>query len=134
MSRELRVGVKALLQNKDGKFLLLKRSERGAQHLIGQWDMPGGRIEDDGTSLFENLQRELMEETKLELVDEPKLIEAQDIIDENRHTVRLTYVGVIDGQVVLNEEHTEYGWFTKEEMEALGDSLDYFARQILHLV
>ena len=130
---ELRVGVKALLANQEGKFLLLKRSVRNYAALGGQWDLPGGRI-DPGAPLLENLQREIREETGLTLIEEPQLIAAQDIIDDSRHTVRLTYKGVLDGDVVLNEEHTEFGWFTKQEMEVLGDSLDRFTREILSKV
>ena len=122
-----------MLRNKEGKILLLKRSARKYAPLAGQWDLPGGRI-DKGFSLFENLKREVFEEAELELKVEPKLIAAQDIIDNSRHVVRLTYMGTIDGDVILNEEHTEYKWFTKVEMEELGESLDRFTREILYLV
>lgn len=127
------VGVKAALKNGEGKVLLLRRSERKYAPLGGQWDLPGGRI-DRGSSLFENLKREVMEETGLDLQSEPVLVAAQDIIDDSRHVVRLTYVGKIDGDVALNEEHTEYRWFSVEEMKALGELLDRFTRQILHLI
>lgn len=133
MERELMVGVKAALKNKEGKFLLLRRSERKYAPLGGQWDLPGGRI-DRGSALLENLKREIMEETGLDLQSEPTLIAAQDIIDDSRHVVRLTYKGTIDGDVVLNEEHTAYRWFSKEEMENLSEELDRFTRQILHLI
>lgn len=133
MEQDLMVGVKVALKNKDGNILLLRRSERGYAPLAGQWDLPGGRI-DRGKTLFENLQREILEETGLRLESEPVLLAAQDIIDDSRHVVRLTYSGRIDGNVILNEEHTAYRWFSKEEMENLSEELDRFTRQILHLI
>ena len=88
----LQVGVKILLKNKDGKYLLIHRSAEKYPEVKDAWDIVGGRI-NLGTSLMENLSREVFEETKLKIVGEPKLIAAQDILKTQRHIVRLTYVG-----------------------------------------
>src|SRR4051812_11184256 len=74
---ELQVGVKAFLKNKDGKYLILKRSRKFYPTVAGLWDVIGGRIT-PGTSLLENLKREIREEVKLELKEEPQLIDATD--------------------------------------------------------
>src|SRR5438045_4204831 len=97
---ELQVGVKIILQNKEGKILLLERNlekypEVGKQN---RWDIVGGRI-DIGVPLLENLKREIFEETKLDLKAEPKLIAAQDILRvPGKHVVRLTYTANIEGE------------------------------------
>lgn len=39
----LQIGVKAFLKNKEGKYLLLQRSDAYAK-APGEWDIPGGRI------------------------------------------------------------------------------------------
>lgn len=127
---ELQVGVKILLKNKEGKYLLLWRSPEKYPEASKQWDIVGGRI-DAGASLIENLRREVMEETGLEILGEPKLISAQDIIpNSEKHIVRLTYVGRADGTPVLSEEHTEYNWFTLEEIRKL-ENLDKYFRELL---
>lgn len=127
---ELQVGVKALLQNNEGKYLLLRRSSEKYPEAPQQWDIVGGRI-DSGTSLFENLRREVMEETGLELQGEPKLVAAQDILrPPERHIVRLTYIGKADGNPKLSGEHTEYKWFTREELERL-ENLDSYFKELL---
>lgn len=77
-SKELQVGVKILLKNKEGRYLLLRRSLEKYPTATGRWDIVGGRIE-AGKNLTENLKREIKEETGLELIGEPKLIAAQDI-------------------------------------------------------
>lgn len=124
----LQVGVKVLLQNKEGKFLMLHRSlEKYPEVTTGRWDIVGGRI-NSGTPLLENLKREIKEETGLELVGEPKLVGAQDILrNPQRHVVRLTYVGQADGEVVLDtSENDQYKWCSQDEILALDDTDIYF--------
>jgi ADP-ribose pyrophosphatase YjhB (NUDIX family) len=125
----LQVGVKALLKNADGKYLLLYRSKEKYPEVKNPWDIPGGRI-DAGSALLENLKREVKEETGLDLVDEPKLIAAQDILRPDKHVVRLTYAGTIAGEPVLEGEHIDFKWFTLEEMKTL-EGLDNFVFDVI---
>ncbi len=124
---ELQVGVKILLQNKEGKYLIVKRSQEKYPNVSGAWDIVGGRIE-PGVGLFDNLKREVREETNLNLTEEPKLIGAQDILRvPEKHIVRLTYIGFIDGQVVLDEkESVEFKWLSINEIKEMSDLCMYF--------
>jgi ADP-ribose pyrophosphatase YjhB (NUDIX family) len=126
----LQVGVKVLLKNKEGKYLLVHRSlEKYPEVKSGRWDIVGGRI-NPGVSLIDNLKREIKEETGLELIGEPRLIAAQDIIPKpDRHIVRLTYVGEADGGVVLDtEENDQCRWYTMDEVMKLEDVDNYFKK------
>lgn len=127
---ELQVGVKVLITNEKGEYLLMRRSsyESGG---AGKWDMPGGRI-DPGSSLRENLAREVLEESGLTLIGEPRVIGAQDIFtkDGTRHVVRITYVGTAEGEPKLSDEHTEFVWVTLVEMKQLPD-LDSYLKALL---
>ncbi|OGL66829.1 hypothetical protein A3B21_00820 [Candidatus Uhrbacteria bacterium RIFCSPLOWO2_01_FULL_47_24] len=129
---ELQVGVKVLLKNPDGKFLLIRRSSDKYPEVGAKWDIVGGRIE-PGSPLLDNLKREIKEEVGLDLVDDTRLIAAQDILRvPGRHVVRLTYVGAIDGEPVLDGDHTEYKWFTREEMRAFSrEQLDSYFKELL---
>jgi ADP-ribose pyrophosphatase YjhB (NUDIX family) len=130
---KLQVGVKVLLQNKKGNYLVVKRSSDKYKNVVGLWDIPGGRI-DPGTPLIDNLKRELIEETKLLLQGTPKLLIAQDIIRlPERHVVRLTYVAQGEGEPVLDEENTDFKWLSKEEILSLED-LDEFLAEAVKLV
>ena len=129
---ELQVGVKVLLKNKEGKFLLLKRNREKYPEMptMDLWDIVGGRIV-IGTPLLENLKREVKEETGLDLVDTPKLVAAQDILRLSaKHVVRLTYTATIEGEPKLDDDHVDYDWFTVEEMKKLPD-LDIYFTEIL---
>ena len=126
----LQVGVKVLLKNKESKFLLLQRNPDTYPDLGAMWDIVGGRI-NPGVPLLENLRREVKEETNLDLIDEPKLIAAQDILRvPGKHVVRLTYIGTIDGEPTLDEEHVAYKWFTSHQIQAL-DNLDTYFKELL---
>ena len=63
-SFEKKDSVKAIIEDNDGKILLLRRQEDtpGA----GQWDLPGGAIE-KGESKEDALKREVFEETNLKI-------------------------------------------------------------------
>lgn len=129
MGSELQVGVKIALKNKRGSFLLLRRAP--SADAAGKWDIAGGRI-NPGSSLMDNLAREVREETGLEFLGTPRLIAAQDLTTPSgRHVVRLTYVGeASEGVPVLSEEHVEYQWATLESMRAL-DNLDRYFKELV---
>lgn len=126
---DLQVGVKALLKNSEGKYLLLRRNPEKYPDARPSWDIPGGRI-DKGSPLFENLKREVKEETQLDLTEEPKLVAAQDILRPDKHVVRLTYVGTIEGNPVIDEEHVEAKWFSADEILENGE-IDQFLRELI---
>jgi 8-oxo-dGTP pyrophosphatase MutT (NUDIX family) len=138
---ELQVGVKILLQNPEGKFLVLLRNPQTYPDAGETWDIPGGRIL-PGLGLLDNLKREIQEETQLDYTEEPKLISAQDIFahkstDKNlhqpaeRHVVRLTYLGTITGEPVINQqEHLQYKWLSLAEIKKL-PNLDKYLKEIL---
>lgn len=127
---ELQVGVKVLLRNPEGKYLLIRRSQT-EDVFQGQWDIPGGRIE-TGTELMDNLAREVMEETGMVLTSQAKTIAAQDILlpHQDRHVVRITYIAEADGEPKLSDEHTEYQWVTLDELKNI-DMLDRYVKALL---
>ena len=129
MELKLQVGVKILLKNQEGKFLVICRSAEKYPKVGRQWELAGGRI-DPGSSLIENLKREVREETGLEITSEPKLIAAQDIIKPHKHIVRLTYIGEARGEVRLSDEHTDYKWLSLREISVL-EPLDEYLKEVL---
>ena len=131
MELKLQVGVKIFLKNKDGKYLLVKRSPEKYKNVKGDWDIVGGRIE-TGSTLIENLKREIKEETGLELKSEPVLLCAQDIFyGGEKHVVRLSYKGETDGEPVLDtNENIDYRWLSFDELKNQ-ENLDFYVKEIL---
>lgn len=127
---ELQVGVKVLLKNADGKYLLIRRSAEKYKEVQHKWDIPGGRI-NPGATLADNLTREVDEETGLKLTSVPRLIAAQDILPTpEKHVVRLTYIGEADGELRLSDEHDGFRWVTMEELKNF-ENLDRYLRKLL---
>ena len=130
---ELQVGIKALLKNSEGKYLLIRRSSEKYPEVGAKWDIVGGRI-DPGTTLLENLKREIKEEVNLDLKALPWLVAAQDILKvAGRHVVRLTYMGSIEGEPKITDtDHSEWKWFTLKEIKNLSaEELDSFFKELL---
>jgi 8-oxo-dGTP pyrophosphatase MutT (NUDIX family) len=117
---ELQVGIKAFSLNEKGQFLLLEKNTEGRPEHKGRWDIPGGRI-NPGSSLMENLAREIFEETGLDidLSYPPKLLRAEDIINPSTHTIRLTYWVHVKGTVELGDEHLSYQWVNLPELKEI---------------
>jgi len=118
----LQVGVKALIKNNSGKYLLIKRSVVMNGETSASWDIPGGRI-DPSETLLEALTRELGEEIGLTNVPgDYQLIAAQDIFvkEKDLHVVRLTYKVSCDiQQIKLSQEHSEYCWVDENEIHEI---------------
>ena len=110
---------------------MMRRSPEKYPDVKGEWDIPGGRI-NPGSLLIENLRREVKEETQLEIISEPKLIYAQDIIpNEEKHVVRLSYVGETRGEPILDtSENVEYKWLSLNELKNYSN-VDIYAKKII---
>lgn len=123
---ELQVGVKILIKNTKGEFLVVHRSTKKYPDAKGTWDIPGGRIK-LGIPIVENLTREVKEETNLSLTSKPILIGAQDILRvTGKHIIHLTYLGITKNKkVILSKEHSKYKWLTMPQLLKLKD-LDYY--------
>ena len=82
-ARSMTLGVRAVVLDADNKVFLVKHS------YISGWYLPGGGVE-VGESFLESLRRELIEEGRIELADEPVL----HGIFLNSHVSRRDHVAV----------------------------------------
>lgn len=128
---ELQVGVKIILKNEKGEILMLLRSAEKYPEAGALWEIPGGRI-NPGTPLLENLRREVKEETGIDVVGEPKILAAQDILKsyKNNHIVRITYMGHSEGEVKLSDEHTDFQWVALDRLNAV-EPMDGYLKEVL---
>ena len=105
---------------KGDKFLLVKRNRKN-RFEPGKWGFVGEAI-DFGEDVIPALKRGLKEETNLNL-QSWKLFNAYsfqfDSDDKLRHAIIVAYVCECKGEVRINHESEEYGWFNIREAKGL---------------
>ncbi|MEO5691306.1 MAG: NUDIX hydrolase [Candidatus Saccharimonadales bacterium] len=118
------IGVKALIQDDNGKVLvLLADVSSHRMNTEPYWDIPGGRIE-TGDSEMETLKKELQEETTIEMEANGELIAT---VFSNHEIplyeggfagllLRIWRVPYVQGMnIELSSEHTKYEWVTPKD-------------------
>ncbi|MBQ9160088.1 MAG: NUDIX domain-containing protein [Methanobrevibacter sp.] len=109
----------------NGKILLLKIRSKSS-HDAGKWEIPGGKVK-KGEFFDVALKREYMEETGLEInVDSLYNVIQRDYVacktNEKIKSIQLIMnVSSNSDEVTISEEHDDYGWFTKEEVNQMID-------------
>ncbi|OHA68469.1 MAG: hypothetical protein A3J68_01575 [Candidatus Wildermuthbacteria bacterium RIFCSPHIGHO2_02_FULL_48_16] len=126
------VGQKAFIE-KDGKILVLNDPLAGL-------DFPGGKIQEgeaihgDILSLTRSLQREVREETSLEIeVFSPFAVGYYEYSKTKNHRNygKLVYLVVfkckyVSGELRLSSEHDTFQWVGKSDYEKANDGSAYF--------
>jgi ADP-ribose pyrophosphatase YjhB (NUDIX family) len=111
------VGVGAVVWDGPERVLLVRR---GHAPKLGEWSLPGGRVE-AGETLREALLREVREETGLE-VRLGELIDVVDLVERDPqgavsvHFVLLDFSAhAIEGTLSAGSDAAECGWFAPQE-------------------
>lgn len=113
--KQLELG-KVVIQ-KDNKFLLLKR-EPGAEDYQNLWDFVGGRL-DSGETPADAAVRETFEESSLKIDPGPEVKTV--VFEEEKRILTFHYFApeAFTGTVTLSSEHTDFAWFTEDEIKEL---------------
>ena len=106
---------------KDNRVLLVKRGKAPSN---GQWAIPGGRVE-LGETLQEAVERELLEETNIEInAGEPAYC-FDVIVRDDRDRVQYHYVIIdlkaeyVSGEVQRGDDAVEAAWISANEIASL---------------
>jgi 8-oxo-dGTP diphosphatase len=109
-------------RHKDGehKVFLPRRAETKA-FLPGLWEMPGGHV-NFGEDIVAGLKREVLEEFNMEIaVGDPFASFTYVNKIKGSHSIEVVYFATFtsdDAQIQVNlEDHSEYRWFTKRDVE-----------------
>lgn len=119
------IGVGAIILNKQGKFLLLKRGTK-SQNEVGLWGFPGGAVE-FGETLAETIKREVKEELGI-LIKPLKLLSPINhlIPKEKQHWIAAPYLCKLTSgtpKILEPEKNSDIGWFSLKETKKLKLSL-----------
>lgn len=118
------VGQKAIIIHK-GKILILKRSEKAGGK--GLWSIPGGAL-DKGENPKESINREIIEETKLNIPTVTPFT-IKSYTEDGDSVLIIGYQGSSKSdEITLNWEHTDYKWVDKKDAlkEKLTEDAKFF--------
>lgn len=107
------IKVVAALIEKDTKVLLAKRST-GDINVLGKWEFPGGKVEQDENE-FDAIEREIKEEFELTIKAKEFLINNVCEYPTKVVDLRLYKCDYVSGEFNLHD-HSEYKWVDKEEL------------------
>lgn len=109
----VRVGQKAIVLNSQNKFLVLLRSNK--TDASGKWSLPGGALE-DSEDAYVSIQREINEETGLQVSDIKPYYLRSYSTNENDNVLIIGYICTANSEnVSVNWEHDSYRWVSKLE-------------------
>ncbi len=129
--KKVGISQKAIVFNKEGKFLTLHRTSTAPSN-PDKWDFPGGDL-DFGEDAIEGITREIKEESGLEVKDLKPFDVESNIYEDEEFWVTIAYTAkVIVNKVVLSFEHDEFKWVTPEEFLKL-ESPDKLKRFVKNL-
>lgn len=106
---------KALIQNEDGKFLVVRESEDRDKETAGQWELPGGRVK-VGEDRFEAAKREVEEEISIK-PDDPEDVVRIEVESDHLVSCYIVYFNNFSGTPEIGEKghHSEFRWVEPEE-------------------
>ena len=117
---KIRLGCSAAIFDEQGRVLLTKRQDNG------QWCLPSGGM-DSGESAAEACEREVLEETGLSVrvkrlvgvYSHPDQLTVYSETDKFQIVALHFEADIIDGELGLSDETSDFGYFTLAEIEEL---------------
>lgn len=126
------VAQKAIILNKDGKLLALRRTETAPSGPL-RWDLPGGNL-DFGEDPTKGIIREVKEETGLDIKNPAPFDVEAHINPLGDFWVTIAYkVNCASESVKLSYEHDDHRWVTPAEFLKL-ESGEKFRRFVKKLI
>ena len=105
---------KAVVVNKDGKILAVRRSKTAPTRPL-HWDLPGGEL-DWGEDPTEGIKREIKEETGLKVAQVAPFDIIARVYESGEYWISLGYKAVSRSiKVRLSYEHDQWKWGTAQE-------------------
>jgi ADP-ribose pyrophosphatase len=134
---EVMVAVGAVIEDGEGRILLVKHVEERGGFWKGKWICPGGKLE-LGETIEEGIVREVREETNLEIKLRVPLIPFDRVVKEgketNLHVIYIDYLAeVVGGELKPASDVGQAIWVPKEEVPAIWAELHDDTKRLLQI-
>ena len=130
-SKPLALSIKAVILDRAGRCLVLKRSTKSKSN-AGKWDFPGGKAE-LGEKFDQALLREVKEETALKITLQHLAGGGESETPTRRVVYLIMQARINRGKVRLSDEHDDYAWVKLRDLTKvdLAPQFKAFAREYL---
>lgn len=128
----LQIETRILFKNEKGEYLFLKKDQDKHPECNYPWASIGGEINPEKDLMY-NLRREISEEIGLYVGSSFALKSAQDIIENDKHIVRLTYVTdatFSNQEITLGSDYSEFAWLSMIEIAGKED-IDRYTKEVV---
>jgi ADP-ribose pyrophosphatase YjhB (NUDIX family) len=106
--------VNMIILDSYNRILLVKRSSE-KKIFPSHWSIPGGHVE-IGETIEVALEREILEELSVKITNRTYFKSFYVKQNDNIHVRGFYFYGSIDGNVKINEEASEWKWFSWDEI------------------
>ncbi len=137
MDCPIMIGVGAVVRDDTGRVLLVKHTPARGGFWQGRWICPGGALE-PGETLEEGIQREVSEETQLEIDLVSPLIPFDRIVrEQGRVTLHVIYIcylaRVTGGRLEAGSDIDEAVWVEQERIPEIWEELHEDTRKLMRI-
>ena len=131
------IAVGAVIEDEDGKILLVKHVPQRGGFWQGKWICPGGKLE-IGETIEEGIKREVMEETRLEIDLVAPLPPFDRIVrSEGKVSLHVIYIDyrakVVGGELKTGSDVGEAMWVEKKRISQIWEELHDDTRRLLQI-
>ena len=136
-SQHILVAVGAVIQDDNGRILLVKHKKERGGYWQRKWICPGGELE-YGEEITQGIKREVKEETNLEidlimpLVPFERIVETDDKI--TLHVIYIDYIArLLSGELKVDSDVGEASWVEKENITEIWQELHADTQRLIQI-
>jgi len=131
------VAVGAVIQDDEGKILLVKHKKERGGYWQGKWICPGGELE-YGEGIEQGIKREVKEETNLEIELVTPLVPFERIVKVNEktnlHVIYIDYTArLLGGELKVASDVGKASWVEKENLSQIWQELHEDTQRLLKI-
>jgi 8-oxo-dGTP diphosphatase len=131
------VAVGAVIEDDEGRILLVKHKQERGGYWQGKWICPGGELE-VGEEIKEGIKREVKEETNLEVELVTPLVPFDRIVKvdgkTSLHVIYIDYVArLVGGELKIGSDVGEALWVDKKSISKMWQELHEDTQRLLKI-
>ncbi len=135
--KEIFIAVGAVIEDEEGRILLVRHVPERRGYWQGKWICPGGKLK-LGESIETGIEREVKEETNLEIHLTTPLIPFERIVKSaGQTTLHIIYIDflarLIGGEFRPGSDVGEGIWVSREDLPKIWDELHEDTQQLLKI-